>query len=134
MGWAGQGAKSTAAQRAEVVRLSADGVSYRRIALAVFGDVRYRGRVERILHPSALAADEGAAGSEFPPIEIAGLEWVEVFRLLLERRAAMWATSGKAPPASEIRTMVDLWRRLDEMETLGRLKQRHRAGRRAASE
>jgi hypothetical protein len=134
MGGIGQGAKSTAAQRAEVVRLASEGLSVRRIALAVFGDARYRGRVERILRPPALAAGEGAAGSVFPPIEIAGLEWVEVFRLFLERRSAVWAASGKAPLASEMRAMVDLWRRLGEMEALERLKLRHRAGRGVASD
>jgi hypothetical protein len=43
----GRGAKATAAQRAEVKRLAADGMSVRKIAAAVFGDARDRGRVDQ---------------------------------------------------------------------------------------
>jgi hypothetical protein len=49
----GRGAKATAAQRADVERLAAEGVSVRQIAAQVFGDARFRGRVERILHRPA---------------------------------------------------------------------------------
>jgi hypothetical protein len=40
---------ASAAQRAEVVRLRDGGWSIRAIAAEVFGDRRFRGRVERIL-------------------------------------------------------------------------------------
>jgi hypothetical protein len=44
-----QVSKSTPAQRAEVVRMREAGWSIRKIAAEVFGDPRFRGRVERIL-------------------------------------------------------------------------------------
>ena len=40
---------SSEAEREGVRQLAADGLSIRRIAAVVFGDARYRGRVERIL-------------------------------------------------------------------------------------
>src|ERR1700738_587935 len=51
VGWS---AKSSPEERGEVIRLAGEGVSVRRIAVEVFGDSRYRGRVERILRPTAV--------------------------------------------------------------------------------
>jgi hypothetical protein len=48
----GDGADSTWAQRGEVLRLDREGGSIRGIACEVFGDRRYRGKVERILRHS----------------------------------------------------------------------------------
>jgi hypothetical protein len=107
-------AKASAAQRAEVERLAAEGLSVRRIAAAVFGDERYRGRVERILRPPLEPTVETSAGLR--PIEIEGLEFGEVVRLLLERRLAMWAASGKAPAPSELSGLLDVSQRLDDLE------------------
>ena len=44
-----QSRKASPQQRAEVIRLAAEGMSVREIASTVFGDPRFRGRVERIL-------------------------------------------------------------------------------------
>jgi hypothetical protein len=42
---------ATPAQVAQVRSLAAEGVSERKIAEIVFGDARYRGRVERLMRP-----------------------------------------------------------------------------------
>jgi hypothetical protein len=118
----GRGAKATSAQRAEVERLATEGVSVRRIAALVFGDARFRGRVERILRrpagveplPGAIPLPEGVDPSQ--------LSLVELFRLLLGRRLVYLAESGKAPSASELRALLDLSRRLESLEQLERIR------------
>lgn len=77
--------KVTGEERSEVLLLRQEGRSIRAIAAEVFGDVRYRGRVERIL-----ASGEGATaslGSE--PVSLDSLATVEAIRVLYERRLAM---------------------------------------------
>jgi hypothetical protein len=113
--------KATVRQRAEVERLAEQGLSIRRIAVEVFGDTRYRGRVERIL--KARNGDGPAAfDPEFPPFEIEGLSDLEVMREFFRRRLRLWAASGKAPSPSEQRGLLDVKRRLDSLETLERLR------------
>jgi hypothetical protein len=51
----GRRRRFTRAQRDRVLALAAEGASQREIAEQVFGDVRYRGRVERILAAEATA-------------------------------------------------------------------------------
>ena len=58
----GRGAKATAAQRAEVKRLSVEGGSVRGIAAEVFSDERFRSRVERILRPGREPVPGAAQG------------------------------------------------------------------------
>jgi hypothetical protein len=121
----GRGAKATAAQRAEVERLAAEGVSVRRMAAQVFGDARFRGRVERILHRPA--AEPVAAASL--PLEPAldGIDPLELgtnalIRLLFERRLTWLAASGKAPSFSELRSLLEVQRRLAAAEALEQLR------------
>ena len=95
----GRGAKATAAQRAEVERLAAEGVSVRQIAVQVFGDARFRGRVERILRRPA--SEPVAVALPLEP-ELEGIDPLELgtnalIRLLFERRLAWLAANGKAP-------------------------------------
>jgi hypothetical protein len=119
----GQGAVATAAQRTEVERLRGEGVSIRLIAARVFGDARYRGRVERILaSPSGfvpLAADPILDG-----VDVSALGTTELTRLLVERKLALWALSGKAPPMSELKSLLDVERRLQSFEQVERARQR----------
>ena len=120
----GRGAKVTAAQRAEVERLAAEGVSVRRIAAQVFGDARFRGRVERILHrPSSQAV---AATVPLEPalagIDPAALGTTELIRLLLERRLAWLAANGKVPSFRELRSLLEVQRRLEAAEALEQLR------------
>jgi hypothetical protein len=120
----GRGAKATAAQRAEVERLAAEGVSVRQIAAQVFGDARFRGRVERILHRPA--GEPVAVSLPLEP-ELEGIDPLELgtdalIRLLFERRLAWLAASGKAPSFGELRSMLEVQRRLDAAEALERLR------------
>ena len=120
----GRGAKATAAQRAEVERLAAEGVSVRQIAAQVFGDARFRGRVERILHrpaaePVAVRLPLEPALEGIDPLEL-GTD--ALIRLLFERRLAWLAASGKAPSFSELRALLEVQRRLAAAEALEQLR------------
>jgi hypothetical protein len=108
----------TAAQRLEVLRLAAEGVSVRRIAAEVFGSSSLRGRVERILKTQGREAPDAV---EAEPLDIEGLENLEVFRLFFNRRVAAVAASGGNVSASELRTLMDVERRLEDWETVKRL-------------
>ena len=123
----GRGAKATAAQRAEVKRLAADGISIRKIAAVVFGDARYRGRVERILAGPSL--DEVAARTSLadPDLEdacIDELDTTAVFRLLFKRRLARLTESPEPPSMSELRSLLDVQRRIEAAESVARWRHR----------
>jgi hypothetical protein len=78
------------AQRDRVLELAAEGASQRAIAEAVFGDARYRGRVERILRADA-AASNGASvprnsdREEAPKEAFTPESDLELFRELVSR-------------------------------------------------
>jgi hypothetical protein len=80
---AGRGRRATAAQCAEVWRLSREGVPIRRIASEVFGDARFRGRVERILR--APAETVCAPAVDLPVCAAVTAETVPTVRLAHER-------------------------------------------------
>jgi len=123
----GQGSKATAAQRSEVQRLAAEGMSVRRIAATVFGDARFRGRVERILRrpselnppPNPLLTDVALEG-----VDLGGLEGTALIRLLFERRLARLAASGQTPSMNELRNLLDVQRRLEAAEAVERTRER----------
>jgi hypothetical protein len=120
----GRGARATAAQRAEVERLAAEGVSVRQIAARVFGDARFRGRVERILRRPA--SEPAVVPLPLEP-ELEGIDPLELgtdalIRLLFERRLAWLAATGKAPSFGELRSMLEVQRRLEATEALERLQ------------
>jgi hypothetical protein len=119
----GQGSRVTESERAEVKRLAAAGVSVRGIAREVFGDVRLRGRVERILARPA-SSGEAASDVAFEPVDLTGMDWTDVMRLFLNRRVAMWAKSGRVPSVTELRGVLDLERQLEAREMLERLNRR----------
>ena len=123
----GQRTKATPAQWAEVERLAAEGVSVRRIAAAVFGDVRFRGRVERILRrPSGIEAltTPSLADPALDGAELGELEGIALIRLLFERRLAWLAASGRAPSMNELRNLLDVQRRLEAAEAFERTRER----------
>ena|SRR5947209_5912682 len=126
MGQFGRGAQATAAQRAEVERLAAEGVSVRRIAAQVFGDARFRGRVERILRrPAAEPVDvAGAIDPALEGVDLTELGTTALIRLLFERRLAWLAASGKAPSFSELRCLLEVQRRLETAEAVEQLRPR----------
>jgi hypothetical protein len=120
----GRGARATAAQRAEVERLAGEGVSVRQIAAQVFGDARFRGRVERILRRPA--GEPAVVPLPLEP-ELEGIDPLELgrdalIRLLFERRLAWLAATGKAPSFGELRSMLEVQRRLDAADVLERLR------------
>lgn len=119
--------KSTLAQRAEVVRLAAAGMSVRAIAAAVFGEVRFRGRVERILAAPAAGPGEAAAstatgdGVRPDAFDFTGLSPGAAIRLLFERRLADLGERGEAPSMTELRGLLDVLRRLEALEAVERI-------------
>jgi hypothetical protein len=126
----GRGARATAAQRAEVERLAGEGVSVRQIAARVFGEARFRGRVERIL--GRPAGEPVAVSLPLEP-ELEGIDPLELgtdalIRLLFERRLAWLATNGKAPSLSELRSLLEVQRRLRAAEAVERLRPKRKDG------
>jgi hypothetical protein len=111
------GAKATVAQRSEVLRLQGAGWSVRGIAAEVFGDARFRGRVERILargaSPLPPAAPEGAG--------LDGLAPVEAIKVLFERRLAVLLAGEVTPSMSELQKLLDVSRRLDAIAMVERM-------------
>jgi hypothetical protein len=120
----GRGGRATAAERAEVERLAAEGVSVRRIAAQVFGDARFRGRVERILHrpagePAAVAV---ALEPALEGVDVGELGTTELIRLLFERRLAWLTANGKVPSFKELHSLLEVQRRLEAAEALEQLR------------
>jgi hypothetical protein len=112
-----QVSKSTPAQREHVVRLREAGWSIRSIAAEVFGDARYRGRVERILAT-------GVAGLAAAPGELSldGLAPMEAIRVLYERRLAVLLAGDVAPSMTELQKLLEVQRRLDAFAEYERLR------------
>jgi len=99
----------------------------RRIAAAVFGDARFRGRVERILRrPPEVTplTDPSLADPALEGIDLGELEWTALIRLLFERRLAWLAASGEAPSMNELRNLLEVQRRLEAAETVERARER----------
>jgi hypothetical protein len=94
----------------------------REIAAEVFGDARLKGRVERILKRPPGGVEAVATLSE--EIDFAGLSETEQFRLLFERRMAEHWARGEGPSMTELRNLMDVRWRLDQMEVRDRLHAR----------
>ena len=119
----GRRRNSTAAERAEVQRLAASSVSVRAIAAQVFGNAALRGRVERILaRPvEAVESPEALEEREAELDRFAGLSCAGQFRWLLERRLAVLARRDEPASARELRSLLDVDRRLRSIEQFERL-------------
>jgi len=111
----GRGAVATAAQRAQVRQLIAEGRSIRQTAAEVFGDARYRGRVERIIrspiHPSSPTVSDA---------EVSELTTTELIRLFFEQRLAWLATRETPPSGNEIHQLLKAQLMLHHREALER--------------
>jgi hypothetical protein len=124
----GRNRVATSAQCAEVERLSRQGASVRAVARQVFGDVRYRGRVERILRaavpatPFEAAYVDDLAGSG-PPAET-----VPAVRAALSRYSARVERGELQPSLAELLKLLDLERRLRAFESLERMNASTRGG------
>lgn len=121
----GRPSSCTREEREQVLALAADGLSQRTIADQVFGDERYRGRVERILRAQAmprpqldseLSANEGAIDDGFDALD------VSVARELVARFERSLAESEEVVPPAEIERLLRIKRQLDAMETVARLR------------
>ena len=125
----GRPRKATPGECAEVRRLAASGLSVRKIAAQVFGDARFRGRVERILSRAADAAEapEAVRAREAELREFARLDRAGQMRWLLDRRLALWAARDDGPSARELLALLEADRRLQTLETLERLRAAHRS-------
>ena len=129
----GRPRRSTPEQRAEVLRRAAAGESNREIAAAVFGDARYRGRVERIRRKAPDAPDNAAG--ERPVIELQldrhappadAAYWRELMshsRRALEERLER----GEDVPAREFTALLKLEQHVANLEQFERSRDLTRA-------
>ena len=104
----------------EVVRLRGEGLSVRAIAAEVFGEARYRGRVERIL---AGRGDRVVVTGEVDARGLDGLEPVAAIRMLFERRLAVLVSGEVAPSMNEVQRLLEVSRRLDALAQLERMNE-----------
>jgi hypothetical protein len=116
---------ATAEQCAEVRRLASEGVPIRAIAAEVFGDRRFRGRVERIVRlPAPCPAAPPPQG--IPPATVSE-GTVPVVRVALARYLARVACGDVQPTVSDMVKVLDLERRLEAFESLERMNALTRA-------
>ena len=109
-------------QRERVLALAAEGRGQRQIAEQVFGDVRYRGRVERILKlPPTRNIGSGQAPGEGNDLEVM-LAAGEDMAIVAELVARYELESDVAPSLVEIERLLRIKRQLAGMATLKRLK------------
>jgi hypothetical protein len=112
----------TEEQRRRALELAASGESQREIAKSVFGDARYRGRVERILK----AEDTASFASQEPPQaettvaedDTPPMSDLEVFRELVERAERELLTSASAPSLADIQRLLRVKREVRTLESI----------------
>lgn len=109
---------ATRAEVEEVQRLADAGLSKREIASRVFGDVRYHGRVERVLSrpPSPATANIDTEGFVSPTRQ----ENRAFFRELLDRHRERLANEGELASLKEIELLMRLERQLETAEMIER--------------
>jgi hypothetical protein len=116
MGSSGRKKIATLTECAEVQRLAGEGTSLRGIAAEVFGDGRFRGRVERILAGPSTAPLTSEQDS--PTDEIFTAQTVSVVRMALCRYLARVERCEVQPSLSEMAKLLDLERRLQAIESI----------------
>jgi hypothetical protein len=117
MSKSGRKRTASAAQCAKVRRLAAEGESVRQIAREVFGDQRFRGRVERILQ-APVAANNSPEDTVVIGEATVAVETVPAVRAALARYLARVATGEVNPSVGEMVKLLDLERRLQAIEAL----------------
>ena len=105
--------------------MAAEAVSERKIAEIVFGDARYRGRVERSLSRRGSAPPREPLGEQAAPkvdkdTEPAEPELASI-RELLNRHRRQLASTGEVPSLKEIELLLKLEQQVEAQETLERL-------------
>jgi len=104
--------------------LAAEAMSERRIAEIVFGDARYRGRVERLLRPRSSSRARELPGEQVPTADDGTRADEPVFpsiRELLNHHRRRLANSGELPSLKEIELLLKLERQVEAQETLEHL-------------
>jgi hypothetical protein len=103
--------------------LAGEGVSVRRIAEQVFGEARFRGRVERILRgkPDTDDAVQAAQLRAAQVAEFMALPRTEQLRRLLERRFEELFLRDTATSARELLSLLAVDRQIRNLETVERL-------------
>jgi hypothetical protein len=120
----GQRGKATVAERAEVIRLRGEGVAVREVAARVFGDKRFRGRVERIIeaHRRAEAGDSRGSDRRDREVDVPELEGLELLRWLYERSVQALARRPKPASVWELKGLLIAHRQLEAMEAFERVR------------
>jgi hypothetical protein len=131
MGRRGRRPRSSEDERQRVVELAAEGVSQREIAEVVFGDARFRGRVERILRASATASDGSPLArrngeDEANKDEVHPDSDLALFRELISRAERSMLENAAPPLLSDIERLLRIKRQLDALEAVERAKARAR--------
>ena len=119
MRW-GRPRTATHAEVERVLALAARGVSRRKIAESVFGDARYRGRVERIVGGEAFPLprpDEADATARARREGFNEPSELPSTRELLERHRRRLAEM-ELPPLKEIELLLKLERQVEAMEAV----------------
>lgn len=115
---------ATPAQVAQVRSLAAEAVSERKTAEIVFGDARYRGRVERLLRTRSSSPARELPGEHAPAGDKgkrADEQELPSIRELLNRHRRRLASAGELPSLKEIDLLLKLEREVETQETLERL-------------
>ena len=113
-------------QRARVLELADEGATQRKIAERVFGDARYRGRVERILRERVLSGrDLGtpprAAGREIDlAFEAGDMTSIRTFVARYERGLL---ESEETPAIADIDRLLKIKQHLERHEAFERLRE-----------
>ncbi len=111
--------------REQVLALAAEGASQRAIAKAVFGDARYRGRVERVLRAEEAASDgpqmarNSDADESDDDLVHPGSD-LELFRELVSRAERAMLRSDRAPSLADVERLLRIKRQLNAIESLER--------------
>src|SRR5439155_14912038 len=120
----GRPAAANAEQRGRVLALAEQGLAQREIAEQVFGDARYRGRVERILHqPPARPVPELAhrEGVDFEALLAGGSDFAIIVELVARYERWLLESGTVAAPA-EIEGLLRIKRQAAAVATVERLK------------
>jgi len=111
--------------RERVLALAAEGASQREIAKAVFGDARYRGRVERMLRAEEAASNGPQAArksDEDEPVDdpVHPGSDLELFRELVLRAERAMLRSETAPSLADVERLLRIKRQLNAIEMVER--------------
>jgi hypothetical protein len=119
----------TPAEREQVLALADEGVAQRAIAERVFGDARFRGRVERILRERLFRAEPQDSESRVMAADVdAAFDSADltVARELIARYERALAQSDEVPALADIERLLRIKSRLRSAERLARLQELHR--------